>query len=312
MFNKLDRLIASKQKCLFYTNFDASKIHTFTVDELEGEDIEFKIEPNLKLTTKKEPLLTSPITYADYKKKFDVIIEEIKSGNTYLLNLTCKTPLKSKLTLKEIFNTSHAKYKLRVKESFTCFSPECFVNIEGDTISTFPMKGTIDANVQDAKRVILENEKELAEHTMVVDLLRNDLSIVAKDVRVEKFRYVEKISAGKKELLQVSSHISATLPSNWRENFSTILKQLLPAGSITGTPKRKTVEIIKDVEAYDRNYFCGVFGYFDGKNLQSAVMIRFIEKDSKGNLFYKSGGGITLDSIAQCEYKEMLDKIYIP
>lgn len=312
MFNKLDKLIASKQKCLFYTNFDASKMHTFTMDELEGEDIEFVIDPSLNVTTKKEALLTSPITYAKYKQKFDAIIEEIKSGNTYLLNLTCKTPLKSELTLKEIFNTAHAKYKLRVKEEFTCFSPECFINIEGDTISTFPMKGTIDANVKEAKRIILENKKELAEHTMVVDLLRNDLSIVAKDVRVEKFRYVEKISAGEKELLQVSSHISATLPSSWRENFSTILKKLLPAGSITGTPKRKTVDIIKDVEEYDRNYFCGVFGYFDGENLQSAVMIRFIEKGSEGKLFYKSGGGITLDSIAQCEYKEMLDKIYIP
>ena len=86
---------------------------------------------------------------------------------------------------------------------------------------------------------------------------------------------------------------------------------LLPAGSISGTPKKRTLEIIKEVEEYERGYFSGVFGYFDGELFDSAVMIRFIENTPDG-LVYKSGGGITLESNAESEYQEMQDKIYIP
>jgi para-aminobenzoate synthetase component 1 len=174
------------------------------------------------------------------------------------------------------------------------------------------MKGTIDANIPNASAKILGDMKEMAEHTMVVDLLRNDLGIVSKKVRVEKFRYIDEINAGDKRLLQVSSKISAELDNNWNEKLGDILVSLLPAGSITGTPKKKTVEIIKEVEKYERDYYTGIFGVFDGKSLDSSVMIRFIEKDKKGELYYKSGGGITCDSNAQLEYQELLDKVYIP
>jgi len=173
------------------------------------------------------------------------------------------------------------------------------------------MKGTIEASIPNAKEKILANRKEMAEHIMIVDLMRNDLGMVATEVKVEKFRYIEKIRAGDKELLQVSSKISATLPPNWRENISYILKKMLPAGSITGTPKRSTVDIIDNIENYKRGFYTGVFGIFDGENLYSAVMIRFIEKRD-GKLFYKSGGGITIDSDAQSEYEELIDKIYLP
>jgi len=151
----------------------------------------------------------------------------------------------------------------------------------------------------------------MAEHVMIVDLMRNDLGIVGTDVQVEEFRYVEKIKAGEKELLQVSSKISAKLPSNWKENIGSLLKSMLPAGSITGTPKKSTVNIIENIENYKRGFYTGVFGIFDGTNLYSAVMIRFIEKEN-GKLFYKSGGGITIDSNAKSEYEELIDKIYLP
>ncbi|MFK5969195.1 MAG: aminodeoxychorismate synthase component I, partial [Candidatus Marithrix sp.] len=169
----------------------------------------------------------------------------------------------------------------------------------------------IDALVPNAKQKILANEKEQAEHNMVVDLLRNDLSIVANKVQVDKFRYVNKIIAGSKTLLQVSSEISGTLEYNWQPRIGDILSSLLPAGSISGTPKRTTIEIIKTVEGYQRGFFTGVFGYFDGNKLDSAIMIRFIEKIN-GQLIYKSGGGITIDSDLETEYQEMLDKVYIP
>jgi len=112
-------------------------------------------------------------------------------------------------------------------------------------------------------------------------------------------------------LLQVSSQISGQLESHWQARLGDIFTQLLPAGSISGTPKKRTLEIIQQLEGYKRGFFTGIFGYFDGENLDSAVMIRFIEQQD-GKFFYKSGGGLTIDSEMHQEYQEMLAKIYIP
>jgi len=304
-------LLASKGiPFLFYTNFDASQTEVFTLDELEKEDIAFSFN-NTNYTTHSHTLKKTPMDFSTYKKGFDFIIEKIKSGDTYLLNYTCETQVKSKLSLKEVFDVANAKFKLRVKDDFVCFSPERFIKIENNHIYTYPMKGTINASVINAEAKILANAKEMAEHIMVVDLLRNDLSMVSKEVKVTKFRYIDKINAGEKELLQVSSEIEGKLADSWKERLGEILQTLLPAGSITGTPKKKTIAIIKDVENYERGFFSGVFGLFDGVNFDSAIMIRFLEKE-KENFIYKSGGGITLDSCAEAEYQEMLDKIYIP
>ena len=173
------------------------------------------------------------------------------------------------------------------------------------------MKGTIDADLPNAAEQILTNEKEMAEHVMIVDLMRNDLGIIGKDVKVEDFRYIDKIQAGDKELLQVSSKITAKLPDNWRERLGTLLEQILPAGSISGTPKKSTLGIIERVEDYERGFYTGVFGIFDGESFRSSVMIRFIDKEGD-QLFYKSGGGITIDSDKKNEYEELLDKVYLP
>ncbi len=311
MQNKLDSLASAKEPFIFFTNFKASKIEVYRLDELEQNDIEFSFNENFTYKKHDASLIKHPLPFEDYKKKFDQVIENIKAGNTYLFNLTAPTPVECEYSFKEIFKLANAPFKLRYKDHFICFSPEKFITIEGNNISTYPMKGTIDASLENAEEQILSNEKEMAEHVMIVDLLRNDLGIIAKDIKVEKFRYTQTISAGDKQLLHVSSKITGNLPSNWRENFSETLLQLLPAGSISGTPKKKTVELIENIEGYDRGYFSGVFGFFDGKNLQSAVMIRYIEKQN-GKLIYKSGGGITLDSDVQSEYKELSDKIYIP
>lgn len=314
---RFSSLLASKTPFLFYTNFDASAIHLFTLDELASEDIEFSFghEVNSGHSLR---LNKSPLAFEHYAQGFEAIIDKIKSGETYLLNYTCATPVTCAHTLKEIFTKANAPFKLRVKDQFVCFSPERFIRIEDDTLFTYPMKGTIDASIEDAASKILADAKEMAEHVMVVDLLRNDLSIVGTNVRVSKFRYIDKINAGDKELLQVSSEIKADLRPNWESDFHALLLQLLPAGSISGTPKKRTLEIIHEVESYERDYFSGVFGYFDGEVLDSAVMIRFLEStntppnDGMYHYRYKSGGGITIESDAHAEYQEMLDKIYIP
>ncbi|MEK8019452.1 MAG: aminodeoxychorismate synthase component I [Candidatus Parabeggiatoa sp.] len=252
------------------------------------------------------------VSFARYTAAFNRVIKEMTEGNTYLLNLTFPTEIEIEETsLLNLFLASQAQFKLYFKDQFITFSPERFIKIENNLIKTYPMKGTIDALIPNAQEKILADEKEKAEHTMVVDLLRNDLSIVAKKVKVNQFRYLDKIKAGPKTLLQVSSEIVGVLDNNWRDRIGDILLPLLPAGSISGAPKIKTLEIINTVEGYKRGFFSGVFGYFDGNQLDSAIMIRFIEKKGK-QLIYKSGGGITIDSQITSEYQEMLDKVYIP
>jgi len=311
MAQHLSSLVSSGTPCFFYTDFTGSAIHCYALDELEDVDIEFAFNSDSNiLNSPHKPSFTS-VSLEEYRLKFDSVQEHIRNGNTYLLNLTQPTRIKSPYTLKEIYTMAHAPYKLRVKDHFVCFSPEPFITIENNMIHTYPMKGTIDAALPDAVQTILNDPKEFAEHTMIVDLLRNDLGIIANSIKVEKFRYITTIDTGEKKLHQVSSHISGSLKSDWKENAEALILALLPAGSISGTPKRKTVEIIQEVEEYDRGYFTGVFGHFDGKNLYSAVAIRFIEKID-GKLFYKSGGGITADSDCTGEYNEMIDKVYIP
>ncbi|HFB53119.1 MAG TPA: aminodeoxychorismate synthase component I [Sulfurimonas autotrophica] len=310
-FEKINKLAKEGVPFLFISDFKAENAEVYRLDEVKKNDIEFCICEDFEYKEHSHFLQKQPPAFTAYKQKFESVIEEIKSGNTYILNLTQPTPIETTLSLKEIYSVANAHYKLRVRDEFVCFSPEKFVQIQGSTIHTFPMKGTIDASIENAKEKILANEKEMAEHIMIVDLLRNDLSIVAQNVKVERFRYIQTIQAGEKELLQVSSHIKGELQANWRESLGDILHSLLPAGSISGAPKRSTLDIIEKTEEYARGFFSGVFGVFDGENFDSGVMIRFIEKTDNGYV-YKSGGGITLDSSAEMEYEELKDKIYLP
>ncbi|SFV70631.1 Para-aminobenzoate synthase, aminase component [hydrothermal vent metagenome] len=313
-FNEIDTLGQSRTPFLFIISYDQNRIFAKPLKTLD-DDIYYKLEDWRNYPVKKREkaftLSKNPVDFSTYKNALDEVLEQIRSGNTYLLNLTFKTPIETNYSMKEIFTYARAKFKLCYKDEFICFSPERFVEMEGDTIATYPMKGTIDANLPQAKERILNNEKEMAEHVMIVDLMRNDLGIIGTNVKVEQFRFVEKIKAGKKELLQVSSKITAKLPSHWKDNIGSLLSHLLPAGSITGTPKKSTVNIINEVENFERNFYTGVFGVFDGKSLRSGVMIRFIEKEGN-TLSYKSGGGITIDSDAKSEYEELIDKIYLP
>ena len=109
----------------------------------------------------------------------------------------------------------------------------------------------------------------------------------------------------------MSSEIEGLLPNDYMSRMGDILFSLLPAGSITGSPKIKAKDYIHLAEVEPRGYYCGIAGYFDGQKLDTAVLIRFIEiKDS--NMYYRSGGGLTSHSICEKEYQEVLNKIYLP
>ena len=312
----LNRFGKERKPFFFIINFEQTEFLAQSLETLSSDVLyafEDKINAKKPYISPRKPSfdIEKKVNKQRYKEAFEKIIEEIKSGNTYMLNLTFPTTITLAGTLEEIFYTTQAPFKCCLKNHFVCFSPERFIRIEENTISTYPMKGTIDASMDNAQEVILQDEKEIAEHVMVVDLLRNDLSMVATHVCVEKFRYIDTLKAGEKTLLQVSSKITGKLDTSWHERIGDIVTTLLPAGSISGTPKRSSVDIIKTVEEYDRGYFTGVFGIFDGRILDSAVMIRYIEKTFDGYVF-KSGGGITLLSDEQKEYDELCSKVYLP
>lgn len=252
-----------------------------------------------------------PMPFLVYQSIFNQIKFNLDYGNTYLTNLTQPTPIALNRSTKYIFEQAKATYKLWLKDKFVVFSPEIFVRIANGRIASYPMKGTIDAAFPDAEKHILNDFKETAEHNTIVDLIRNDLSLIAENVRVERFRYIDHLKTNQKELLQVSSEVVGDVGKDFFDELGTLFFKLLPAGSISGAPKKKTLEIIAEAENYDRGFYTGICGFFDGQQLDSGVMIRFIEED-KGNYIFKSGGGITTFSQAQNEYEELIDKVYVP
>lgn len=247
----------------------------------------------------------------EYAEAFSVIRRGLMRGDSFLANLTSVTRVECS-DMEDLFMTATAPYKLLIPGEFVCFSPESFIKIsEQGIISTYPMKGTIKADIPEAYDVLLSNKKELSEHYTIVDLLRNDLGMVASDVRVERFRYFEKIKTVNGPIYQTSSHISGLLCPGWQSELGDILVSLLPAGSICGAPKESTLKLIRNAEKTERGWYTGVFGFFDGKKLESAVMIRCVQRHPDGFFYFHSGGGITVNSDVSEEYSELLDKVYL-
>lgn len=312
---KLSDYLVNNVPFIFMIDFEEKSPFICKLEEATENDILFDIKGFSNFTSKNienEASLTAyPIDEQTFSKKIQKVKDHTDNGDTYLLNLTFKTKISTNLSLKEIFQLSNAPYKLYFKNKWVCFSPESFIQIKSDKIYSFPMKGTIDAQIEDAEQKLLSNSKELWEHNTIVDLLRNDLSIISHDVNLNKFRFIDHIKTNKNEILQTSSEIEGKLPEGWRKTFGSDLFKLLPAGSISGAPKQKTTELISTIEEEERGFYTGVFGYYDGEQLDSAVIIRYIQQENN-QLFFRSGGGITSNSVEQEEYQELIQKIYIP
>jgi len=313
---KMNEWGSLRRPFLFVIDFEMNHPMAILLDDVNPQEIMFDINGVRNFsppTLKEKPLqfMPHPVSKEYYCKAFQKVQQHIRRGDSFLLNLTFPSRIESNYTLKDFFYRSRAKYKLWLKDRFVSFSPEIFVQTEGLFIRSFPMKGTLDATLPNAENSLLSNQKELAEHFTIVDLIRNDLSMVAKKVRVKRFRYLDHIKTHKNEILQTSSEIEGELAENFNKDIGNILFQMLPAGSISGAPKKKTIEIIRQSEAYQRGFYTGITGIFDGENLDCAVLIRYIEQDEQG-LVYKSGGGITAQSHCEEEYKELIEKIYVP
>jgi para-aminobenzoate synthetase component I len=159
--SQLDQWGAEEVPFLFIVDFEFEKPWVSKLDSINSSEILFDIEG---FSNCSEPLSPSseiyqlnpdPITFEAYRGKFDIVYRHLNYGDSYLTNLTTKTRIHPSNTLRDIFNNSKAKYKLLVEDEFLVFSPESFVKIRDGRIFSYPMKGTIDASIPDARKIIL-------------------------------------------------------------------------------------------------------------------------------------------------------------
>lgn len=329
-FHNLTQLSKEGKRFFFLINYPMTEAMLFDLELMESDPLVREGSPSMafdfgsaKFDTALEkgptprpnpkPLIKHPESIEQYGHRFQVVQDALRAGEISLINLTLATPIECELSLDEIFQNSKAKYRVLVRDHFVCFSPERFVHInKTGVISSHPMKGTISTSIPNAAQVIMNDPKEIAEHTDMVESMKIELARVGQNVSVPRFRYLDEIHTERGGLLQVSSEVKAELPHDWKEHLGEILQQLLPAGSIAGIPKAKALQIIEQAEHHERGYYSGISGYFNGEELDTSVMIRFIEQQADGSLIFHSGGGVTINSICEREYNEVLQKIYLP
>ena len=308
-----------KTRCpfLFIIDFEQRKPLVIPLEHIDPDILQYDFPDQNNRAAMPGPTIEHivfkavPIPFTRYNQAYELVQRHLRHGDSFLLNLTFPTRLTTNLDIQQMFRLTDAPYRLWWRGHFTCFSPEPFVRIRGGRIYSHPMKGTLDTAATGGPEVLLHDPKEKAEHATIVDLIRNDLSQVARKVRVDRYRYLDRIRTSRGGIWQTSSEISGDLPEQFHQNIGDLIFRLLPAGSISGAPKPRTVEIIREAENYERGYYTGVAGIFDGRDLDSAVLIRYVEETSEG-LFFKSGGGITTFSRVEDEYRELIRKVDLP
>ena len=272
-----------------------------------------KITINLKTKTDRKITLDSNISEIIDKAK-----NHMELGDCYLANITTTQTISNEkkfISIIDFFRSwiaIYSRYGIFYHDSgkgIACFSPERFLLVQDGIIATEPIKGTLKSKnatpvLEDAVE-IWGNKKEIYEHTLVVDLMRNDLYQVCKPESVVVYRpFYARISGS---LIQMQSFILGKLKKE--ENISTCLSKMLPAGSITGTPKKRVCEIISNLETNKRGYYTGVCGILEQNgNFDSTILIRSIYMGQRG-IYYGVGAGITTLSDTQLEFEEFEIKL---
>lgn len=303
------------------------QLHATTQEAIEQMDV-IQHWLTQTLTVENKPVV-NPIRLqpswqtSDYERAFYKVQDYLTAGDCYQINLTqCWQGELSNQQLVDYLPSLHQSTQapfagylgLNNFELLSC-SPELFFtfanNAQGENcIITKPIKGTRPrgqnvAADQANKNELASSEKDIAENVMIVDLLRNDLGKYAKTgtVKVPKLFDIESFSN--------VHHMVSTITATLKDDISpwTVLFESLPAGSITGTPKKRAVEIINELEAKPRGAYCGTMGYlnFDGTG-QWNVLIRTLQASDSGVSLW-AGGGITIASDCDAEYQECFDKV---
>ncbi|MBN2482707.1 MAG: aminodeoxychorismate synthase component I [Candidatus Omnitrophica bacterium] len=259
------------------------------------------------------------ITQKEYIDSIAMIKDYLEQGETYQVNYTFK--LKSEcfdyesvplyLSLRKAQPTSYSAFIHTEDRDFLSFSPELFFRTDRRRIITRPMKGTIQRGRYLEEDVRYEDEflrdtKIKAENLMIVDLLRNDLGKIAQKgtVKVEDLFTIEKYQT----LYQMTSTVSARVPRQYA--LKDIFTALFPSGSVTGAPKIRTMQLIRDLEREARGIYTGAIGYLgpQGQGCFNVAIRTLVVDPFKKNCEIGIGGGIVYDSVDTQEFKEALLK----
>ncbi len=249
---------------------------------------------------------------AAYMAGFDRVMRAIRAGEIYQANLSRRMAFAAA----EAPDALYARLRERQPVPQGAFleaggfhllsnSPECFLRIDGERISTFPIKGTRRRALgsrEDARlRLELENDpKEQAEHVMIVDLERNDLGRISRTGSVSLAAHAQPHTFA--TLHHLISEVRGVLRNG--VDFAAVLRACFPGGSITGTPKIKAMEIIAEVEGCARGVYTGAIGCMNGgRSVELNIAIR-TAVHTGGRLHYSSGGAVVADSVAEREHEE--------
>lgn len=256
------------------------------------------------------------ITQEKFTEDIARIQEYIRNGDTYQINhtyrITGKTygsplALYSRLRKRQPgrFGAYIAQMNANGNRYLLSQSPELFIQKQGDTLKAMPMKGTANA-LSSGASALSEDPKNQAENVMIVDLLRNDLSRISLPGTVSVPNLFEVARHG--DVLQMTSTVQGQIKPD--TSLGDILQAVFPCGSVTGAPKKRSMQIIQELESQDRGYYCGALGWLDPNgDFAFSVPIRTIEIEedpqSQSNTFTLGvGAGITIDSDATQEWEE--------
>ncbi len=259
---------------------------------------------------------TSSITQQQFEGDIAKIQEWIKAGDTYQVNHTYRiqgklsgSPLAAYELLRQKQPGPYGAYIEHANGWVLSCSPEWFLQKTGNTLMTKPMKGTAKVG-ESSSEELHDDEKNRAENVMIVDLLRNDLSKISLSGSVKVPHLFEVQQHG--DVLQMTSTISSTSKENLR--LKELLQAIFPCGSVTGAPKKRTMELIQELESEPRNLYCGAIAWFDPNSqaglgdLGMSVVIRTLELEKTQHFQMGVGGGITIDSESADEWHECQTK----
>lgn len=252
----------------------------------------------------------------DYQAGFDQIQHYLVEGDCYQINYARRfnshvqgSPWESYKLLRKANPVPFGAYLEFPFAQFLSSSPERFIHVSGNKVETRPIKGTRPRSTDPAKdnklkMELASSEKDRAENLMIVDLLRNDLGKSCRpgSIKVPELFSVEAYPT----VFHLVSSIVGTIASN--KTAVDVLQDCFPGGSITGAPKKRAMEIIRELEKHQRGVYCGAIGYisFNG-NMDTNIAIRTITI-SQNELSFWSGGGIVADSDVNEEFQETQDK----
>jgi anthranilate/para-aminobenzoate synthase component I len=251
------------------------------------------------------------INYKKYKKIFDLFSKKIKQGETYQIKVCTKYKNKSQINPINFFwklmkiNSSPESFMIRDKDfSVVSCSPETLIDKKGNNIITKPIAGTLKKNKKikksNALKFFRNNDKETKEHNMIVDMERSDLSRICKSgsVKILKEKYVEEY----KHLFHYVTTIRGKLKNKIK--IKSIIKSMMPGGSVIGCPKIKTLELLNKQEREDRNIFTGSFGYIKfNQDMRFNIIIRSI-LNFRNISEISAASGVVLDSSPKKEFNE--------